>query len=68
MVAVAAWRKARFDANQAWIAECDHCDEAGWLQDDPEDGLPAMKCPHAPNWLAWWQLQQQTTTDQPRAS
>lgn len=58
----AQWRKDRAAAIQAWIAACDQCDEAGWLMDDPEDELPAVKCLHAPNVIAWsalhpdWQL------------
>ncbi|MBZ4509114.1 helix-turn-helix domain-containing protein [Mycobacterium avium subsp. hominissuis] len=70
----AQWRKDRAAAIQAWIAACDQCDEAGWLMDDTEDELPAMKCLHAPNVIAWsalhpdWQLHGPYTTQHRRAS
>lgn len=71
----AQWRQARANATQAWIAACDHCDEAGWAQDDPDDQLPALKCLHAPNWQAWWKLhpggaapRRSDATEQRRAS
>lgn len=62
------WRKQRSAAVQAWIAACDQCDEAGWLMDDPDDSLPAVKCPHAPNVMAWPQLHPNWRQEDPAAA
>lgn len=70
----AQWRKDRATAIQAWIGACNQCDEEGWTKDDPEDELPALKCPHAPNLGAWstlhptWRQEYPATTEQRRAS
>lgn len=64
----AAWRKERAHAIQAWIATCDQCDEAGWLMDDPEDKLPAVKCLHAPNAMAWSKLHPNWRQEGPAAT
>ncbi|WP_139830698.1 hypothetical protein [Mycobacterium paraense] len=64
----AQWRKQRCTAVQAWIAACDQCDETGWLMDDPEDKLPAVKCQHAPNVMVWSKLHPNWRQEGPAAA